>query len=1664
MLSQEQAQERLKAFRNPYFRYVQVWRVRALMGKLAFIGRILIRDGAVGYLFANRTRSESAYERAIRQLEELKPGERQRLFAALFPRLAPQVEATWRLFDHLPYQVGYGRRPFRTPRRRSSPARVAWLQALVYAVQNYDQDVTWFAAWAPYLGYGAADALGYLFAGAIEAGGSVGQAVFDILVASAEGRHETGRMGRHVVRGLLCASRPEGWAVIERLLLAAQREEGLRQVILESIDEAHPQAFRRLLHLILSHNLTRFSATVRASDVWLGLAFDAASQKTVNELLRRIQDYLDDPAARDQAFRHGPAQDGYLALWASAFEDAEAALPHVMALRRSESVEHRFAATHLLAQLALADGYPALLEALDDPDLRIAMRAVSDINPWLYRPKLIEESDLFERLERLIARLPGKETAAKPLVWDWFAVKLDRTAVTLKLLECLGERSPKRLIPYLSRMEPFARAQAASRLLELGKKDPETRQFLFTLAGDASSQVRETALRGLKGFRLTEAEVEQVEDLLARKAQDLRRGALQLILSLPDKAVLRSAERLLEKKNEQQRQAGLELLSECIQVKRRVPACRSLAEAFKNRQAPTGGEAQILEDILVQDVQQYSLKDALGLMNPKRRTKPRPPQGTGRWASLFRKVRLGSPAAVEILKSLDALVEQHRAEPVELASSAGRQTQLLGNLRVELPEPEPDGVAEGRPAESDLAWASLGEVWEAWWQARQARQAAWRDPDGWELLRAAAVLELFSVRYVYNGPMEFEIPDDLQKAFDVRCNFKLHYQPQVASALKWLIRAHPVPGETAFLLDALEVSVSRIPYVEMAGVRPSWGYANHSILPTYLAYLDLCRWHRRIRPDAWTDEHHTRLWAVVLWLDRSRPWVFRQFRIMEDALLAQRSGGATQDDLLDMLLGRRDNEDHARSFTFLGQLSGRKPHPLFTRYPALKTLVESCRERILSIELRRGDLPTAASAPALALRSAPGMENLFRLLAGLGKASFERGFSHSLSRAAVLSHLVRVSYPADEDSPEDFAELARCAGLTERRLVELAAYAPQWAGFVEHTLGWPKLGEAVFWVYAHTKDRQWNVEVEIRALWAAQVSEYTPLSADSLMDGAVDVGWFHQVYGVLGEKHWDEVYRAASLTASGSGHVRARLYADAMLGRVTADELMGRILQKRNQDALRSLGLCPLPGGSARQAETLRRYEVMQEFLRSSKKFGSQRQASEKLAVAIGLENLARTAGYSDPQRLEWAMEVAAVADLAAGPVEVRVEETCIRLAIDSLGEPELSVTKNGRRLKLIPAALKKEPQIAGLVERKTKLNRQTGRMRLSLESAMCRGDLFSGEELGGLFCHPVLRRMLEQLIFVRVQREAGADGMGGPQDMGYPVVGAGGPGDGLYLVTHSGEQTRVGPADRLRIAHPVDLLASGEWHRWQHECFVAERIQPFKQVFRELYVLTEAEKAEGNLSRRYAGQQVNPGQAFALFGARGWVAAPEEGVHKTFHDLGISARVAFLQAAFTPVEIEGLTLEGVVFTPRGAWQPLALEEIPPRMFSEVMRDLDLVVSVAHAGGVDPEASLSSIEARSALVLETCSLLGLKNVAVKYNHVLVSGKLGNYTIYLGSGVVHKQPGGALCIVPVHAQQRGRLFLPFVDNDPKTAEVVSKVILLAKDHEIKDPTILEQILK
>ncbi len=1645
MISKEEAQERLRSFYDPDSATKQLARLGKLQTDISSMGQILIQAGPVWEkLYQEYGWNWHARSQPLDQLAKLNPKNRQALFAALFPGIASFAEATWDFFDHLPYQAGHYRRPFRNPAQKLLEARTAWLQRLAHLTKGYEhQDVVWFASWAAHLGYLAPDVLGTLFAATIDAGGKTGDETFEILISSANGTHETGMMGHHVVRGLLCSARAQGWEHVERMLLAAQREEGLRQVILESIDEAHSQAFRSMLRVVVDNNLSRFSASMRAFSVWFGLPFEGVNPKVTNRTLGQLLHYLDSRSECEQAVKTGEAQDIYYALWALAFDDVLTALPLAVDLSHSADVEKRFVAVHLLAQMNLQECLPELLRALDDEDLRIPARALTNLNVWDYGNDLLSGSDLFERLERLLPRIQHKQNNLKPLVWEWLPILLDREEVTGRLIDCLGKRSATCLIPYLSTMNPRDRGRVAHLLTESRQKDGEILQTLLSLVGDPSPGVREEALKALNGIALSETDAVKLEGLLSRQSQDLRRGIIQLLLNLPDKQLVESLHRLMRHKGEKQRLAALELLRECKQKDRILEQARSFALEHQQRQALTVAETVLLGEILAESVETYTLDDALGLADLQNLTKPVPVK-PGALTRLLSKIKLGSPAAVACLKSIDTLVQEHRNDVVEIEQGDVKATELLGNIRWRWMLYGPNTLLQ-----TDLSGFPLKDISETWWLARPQDL---RDADGFELMRALIAISIFSPSRVdFSRPVNNGITKELQGHFDIPSDFKLNYVEIIRAMVEWLIWAHPAAGETDFILDALEESVGRIPYSELTEVKQAYGNEkNRSLNYHKLACLDIARWQRELRFDSWKDEHHARLWNVVRWLDEPEPGVPGEYAMLDDALFAYQAGAATRDDLFHMFLGpRKLVRFGGYGFYLLNQYSVKRLRSQqladVERFPVLREVVDACRERILDVECRRGELPTAATAASRSIRSVPGIKNLFRMLVALGDAGFERGYGYGQSRSGVFSHLIRNSYPVEGEAVEDFVRQARDHQIPEERLIELAVYAPQWVGHVQRVTGWDHLNDAVWWLYAHTKDRQWTVESEIREEWAARITEYTPLSANDLMDGAVDVAWFHKVYSEIGEERWDRLYKAALYTSGGIGHTRARLFSDAMLGRMNTEQAAERIVKKRHQDSARALGLIPLPDKKSQKNEILRRYEVMQEFLRTGKKFGSQRQASEKLAVSIGMQNLARTAGYADPQRLEWAMEIEAVADLSSGPVKVNLDDLQVTLEINDLGEPNLEFHKNGKPVKTIPAAIKKNEKVAALLERKHKLDRQVSRMRMSLEQTMCRGDEFTVAELKTLFQHPMLKTMIEQLLFISAET------------MGYPIR------NGAALYSHDGKETRLADADRLRIAHPIDLLENGEWDRWQRECFLAERIQPFKQVFRELYALTSTEKDEGNLSRRYAGHQVNPRQAVALFGARGWVVDPSEGVQRTFHAEGISARVGFLQGMYTPAEVEGLTIEAVVFTKRGAWEPVPLAQIPPRIFSEVMRDLDLVVSVAHAGGIDPESSASSIQARAALMRETCTLLNLSNVQLSEKHVLINGKISNYNVNLGSGVVHKQPGGALCIIPVHAQQRGRIFLPFVDNDPKTAEIVSKVVLLARDDQIKDPTILEQIL-
>jgi len=1597
MLTTEEASARLDALRDENWRAAARRRVGGL--------RRGLRGTAEAFLAARPAgRGRAAYqmyldeqEAAARRLDELPAEQRAAIMNALHPGLGPALTRWWTDAQARPYQRGWDRQAFRSARAPGLTVRGrgADLAELIERLGPFEADPVWLAGWGGHLAghvlSPSARTLGGVLASAIDLGGRCGEETLAALMDVGTGEHPVGIMGHHVIVGLLSSARPEGWDFTGRLLLAAQRQEGLRQAVLEAADEGCPQAFDRILALVLDHKLLRFAAGVRAAGVWLGFRAAVTDIPQVEARVRTLARFRADLAARGQALAGRDPWDAYLALCALGMRDVLATVPEAETLARHPDPDVRAAALRYGAATGLTAGQHMIAAALDDEDVRVASLAVTLLNQegW-------ELPGTFGALTRLIPRLPAPGRAG-PVGVEAIPVRISQAQAASQLIRARGSRPAGDLLPWLPVMNATGRAGVLFQIAREPVLTPDLRQVVVGRLGDRSSHVRQYAIGALTKARLGPAEAPAVEALLTRRTADLRRGALTLLASLPPDAARASADRLAASADHGQRAAAAEL--------------RRTLDGGHRDPAPARTACRT----------------------------PRPPR---------RREKFGGGAARQILQALDDIAEEHRNTPVLVSSWQGGREMLFGDLPW-LPGPFTP-APPGRDGADHDGRMLLGEVFRGWWESRPR---ALRGDDGLDALRAHVTAELTIPRSPY------ELPGDGGRWW--RSGLadlvggpppKLRHPHPVRHVAAWLAADCASRQVIEECLDALETTLAGVPRsaltaapvrpevfmdgVEIIHVEVPWSISAgdwRNALRSH-PWLELLRGLLRTRPGLFAPEQITRWYQLMRWVEQ--PCQEAKPLPVDDRLLvaAHETGAASDGDVVASFL-------HPRSVLFR-DLTRHWRNQARVRHPGLTVIADEVRDRLVAAELRRGDLPTPTSRAARNIGSTCGATLVTRLLALLGRTPLVRGLMYgSESRDAVFSHLIRVCFPAPDDTADTLARAARAAGLADARLVDLAVYAPQWAPLAEQALGWPGLTDGVLWLHAHTKDERWTIDRELRESWAAMTAERTPLSAADLLSGAVDVMWFRASHAALGAERWAVLHQAAKHASGGRGHRRAQVFAEAMLGHLDESALTEQIKGSRSQDAARALGLLPLPS-AARDPALQRRYAVLREFERGSRAFGSQRQASERTAVRIGIENLARTAGYASPQRFVWTVEASQAADLAAGPVTVTHGDVTLQLSVTGDGHPDLSIRKGQRPLRTVPAALRKTEEVVALRARKAALAQQAARIREVLEAAMVAQDTFTARDVAGLRRHPLVAPVLGTLVWV--------DGQG--QTLWQS--------DGR---ARAADGTPVAVRGPLRVAHPADLVADSSWVTWQERLFAGACRQPFKQVFRELYALTATEREASPVSRRYEGHQLQPRQALALFGRRGWVTSRDDGLtSRAFHDHHLVARVEFAGGFLTPLEADLPAIAGVWFTRHGERLAQPLASVPPVVFSETMRDLDLVVSVAHAGGVDPEATASTIEMRAALVRETARLTKLPNVSVAGVHVLIQGHLGEYSLHLGSGTVHRRPGGAICIVPVGSQHRGRLFLPFADDDPKTAEIVSKTLLLARDRELRDPMILGQL--
>ncbi len=691
---------------------------------------------------------------------------------------------------------------------------------------------------------------------------------------------------------------------------------------------------------------------------------------------------------------------------------------------------------------------------------------------------------------------------------------------------------------------------------------------------------------------------------------------------------------------------------------------------------------------------------------------------------------------------------------------------------------------------------------------------------------------------------------------------------------------------------------------------------------------------------------------------------------------------------------------------------------------------------VLASELSRGDSPATYTSGVGSIARIYGAKYLSAILSAMGNDTLDRvtysGVVRAYDRRASLSYLLSICIPSDGDSAKTLRDALDGKNIKTGRLIEAALFSPEWIPIIGKYLDIDSFESVCYYFMAHMNEKFDDKR-------KAMIARFTPLSEDELNLGAFDVNWFRSAYDSIGDKEFDLIYDAAKYISDGAKHSRARKYADAALGKFDVDKTEKMVSDKRNKDLLMAYALIPLAG----EDDICRRYLYIQRFRKESKQFGSQRVASEGKAVEMALTNLAINAGYSDTMRLTLRMETKVIDDSRALLEEQIIEGVSFKITLDDNGKAALVCVKDGKQLKSVPAKLKKNETVVALTDMVKTLNEQYRRTRVMLERAMEDSTTFMFGELSALSAHPVVYPMLKNLVLVS------GDAIGFLSEKG--------------LVDDTGAVQNLDDSAEIKIAHPFDLYSKGCWRNYQKYLFENKITQPFRQVFRELYIKT-AEEMDMFHSLRYAGNQIQPAKTVGALKSRRWVADIEDGLQKIYYKENIVAQIYALADWFSPADIEAPTLEWVCFTNRKTGEEIKIADIPDIVFSEVMRDVDLAVSVAHAGGVDPETSHSTMEMRAAILSFVLPMFRIANVKVEGHHAIVDGKLAEYSIHLGSGVVHQLGGAMIPVLPVHSQHRGKVFLPFVDDDPKTAEIISKVLLFAEDDKIKDPMILSNISK
>lgn len=475
------------------------------------------------------------------------------------------------------------------------------------------------------------------------------------------------------------------------------------------------------------------------------------------------------------------------------------------------------------------------------------------------------------------------------------------------------------------------------------------------------------------------------------------------------------------------------------------------------------------------------------------------------------------------------------------------------------------------------------------------------------------------------------------------------------------------------------------------------------------------------------------------------------------------------------------------------------------------------------------------------------------------------------------------------------------------------------------------------------------------------------------------------------------------------------------------------------------------------------------------------RHGTLRKTIRLAIDELAAARSMSRQELLELAVEHH---DLdAGGRRDVPLGDATARIVTDGVTATLVYVDEHGNPRKTMPRAVKEAhaTTLAALRAELKNIRTTIAGERHRLEGLMALDPRWPLARWRAHYLdHPITGALTRRLIWTfRSPDDSEIHGI--PLDEGT-------------VVDAAGRAAAIAPQAQVRLWHPIHATREAV-RAWRQRLLDEEIAQPFKQAFRETYALTPAEAETVTYSNRFAGHIFGQSQARALLSSRGWspvaLAGWDDGIdhgvaRRAFEPSGLRAEFHFDPVTEFGPDMGGLypycTSDQVGFVDATDDDAVALDAVPAVVFTEAMRDVDLVIGVSTIGA-DPnwldrgegrqfdrywlkvgfgELGELARTRRDVLAQLLPRLAIADRCELQDRFLLVRGRLRTYRIHLGSSNVQMSPDDRyLCIVGARDRRVEKLFVPF-DDDLVLSLVLSKAFLLVEDDAITDPSIVAQL--